>query len=679
MTRRGRGRPPYPDILTPAEWRVLEEVRTGATNAEIAVRLGVSPLTVKYHVSNILGKLELRNRRQIATWQPEREPVRLPQLVAARARALVAPLLAPFALVPKPALGIAAAAVVALAALPAIVVAVVLTRPTEEPVNVLISPDPSPSPAAPAPTTSTPTPTPAPQATATPPPTPAPEPEPTPIPAPPIDSTPNALGIREIATDEAFIRLEYAPGELITEAVGLFFLDVETGAVEGWQHVDGLSPSASPSNRYIAVDGAIHDREEDRTYSWDAASLRLEAWSDAAPILLERTDGDGGEGSRRFVVVRSSMEPEAEFDTPAGWSISAWRPEEGAVLASGSGQLHVLRLETGEAVSFDHPGGDIHVFPSGEGFATVSSPGGSIEAQACHALRYSWSGVLVSEVAFPCVDLSSFGTGVRLSPNGRWIAATTRALDPGTDPMGSPVLATLSLFDAVTGEETVRVQGATLPVQFGGTPWLAGGDALLVRSVLGVQIVTVDGRSRSPSQPLYDWWLRLAPDDPSLVGRLQAVSTIDGDTLAEANFEAPDVWIGSWGSESREYRVFRAPGGIGVPSVFPSILPAIQLPPFDDSLTAVVVVDTCLNVREEATTESDIVVCLPPERVVELVAHPTDGHVVEGPCVEDDLYGNCVWVHVLTEDGEQGWAYADFLRWTGIPLVPDPVPPAPRG
>ena len=70
MTRRGRGRPPYPDVLTPAEWRILDEVRTGATNAEIAIRLGLSPYTVKYHISNILGKLELRNRRQIAGWRP---------------------------------------------------------------------------------------------------------------------------------------------------------------------------------------------------------------------------------------------------------------------------------------------------------------------------------------------------------------------------------------------------------------------------------------------------------------------------------------------------------------------------------------------------------------------------------------------------------------------------------
>ena len=362
------------------------------------------------------------------------------------------------------------------------------------------------------------------------------------------------------------------------------------------------------------------------------------------------------------------MEPEAEFDTPAGWSIYAWRPEDGLLLASGDGQLHVLQLGTGDAVSLDHPD-DMAVFPSGEGFAIVSSPGGSLEAQTCHVLRYDWSGLLVSEVAFPCVDGPIQGAGVRLSPNGRWIAATTGALDPGTDPMGSSVLAKLSLFNAATGEEIVRVQGATLPVQFGGTPWLAGGDALLVESVLGLQIVTVDGQwSRSPSQTVHSTWLRLAPDNPSLVGRFQAVSTLDGETLAAANFEAPGMWVGSWGSTSREFRMYRSDGGIGVASVFPTILPAIQLPPFDDSLTAQVTVDSCLNVRSEPTTESDIEVCLPPGRVVELVAHPASGYVVEGPCFEEDT-GPCVWVYVLTEDGEQGWAYSDFLRWPGIPLA----------
>lgn len=77
MERNRGGRPRHPDILTPAEWRVLDELREGGTNAEIAVRLGVSPDAVKYHVSNMLGKLELKSRHQLASWQPPRKRLRL--------------------------------------------------------------------------------------------------------------------------------------------------------------------------------------------------------------------------------------------------------------------------------------------------------------------------------------------------------------------------------------------------------------------------------------------------------------------------------------------------------------------------------------------------------------------------------------------------------------------------
>ena len=71
MTQRGRGRPPHPGILTPAERRVLEELRRGGTNAEIAVRLGVTLDAVKFHISNMLGKLGLDNRHELAAWRPE--------------------------------------------------------------------------------------------------------------------------------------------------------------------------------------------------------------------------------------------------------------------------------------------------------------------------------------------------------------------------------------------------------------------------------------------------------------------------------------------------------------------------------------------------------------------------------------------------------------------------------
>ena len=55
--RRGRGRPPHPDLLTPAEWGVLDLARHGLRRAEVARRRGVSVDAVKYHLANISGKL----------------------------------------------------------------------------------------------------------------------------------------------------------------------------------------------------------------------------------------------------------------------------------------------------------------------------------------------------------------------------------------------------------------------------------------------------------------------------------------------------------------------------------------------------------------------------------------------------------------------------------------------
>ena len=65
MDRNRGGRPRHPDVLTPAEWRVLEALRDGGTNAEIGARLGLRLDTVKYHISNMLAKLELRDRRAL--------------------------------------------------------------------------------------------------------------------------------------------------------------------------------------------------------------------------------------------------------------------------------------------------------------------------------------------------------------------------------------------------------------------------------------------------------------------------------------------------------------------------------------------------------------------------------------------------------------------------------------
>jgi DNA-binding CsgD family transcriptional regulator len=66
-----RGRPPYPDVLTPRQWEVLALLREGLSNEEIARRLGISVDGVKFHVREILAKLEVRNRTEAASWNRE--------------------------------------------------------------------------------------------------------------------------------------------------------------------------------------------------------------------------------------------------------------------------------------------------------------------------------------------------------------------------------------------------------------------------------------------------------------------------------------------------------------------------------------------------------------------------------------------------------------------------------
>jgi DNA-binding NarL/FixJ family response regulator len=54
--------PGGPVTLTPREWEVGELLREGRSTAEIAERLGVSPITVRRHVGLLLHKLGAKNR-----------------------------------------------------------------------------------------------------------------------------------------------------------------------------------------------------------------------------------------------------------------------------------------------------------------------------------------------------------------------------------------------------------------------------------------------------------------------------------------------------------------------------------------------------------------------------------------------------------------------------------------
>jgi DNA-binding NarL/FixJ family response regulator len=72
-SRGPRGRPSFGvGALTPTERLVVDHVRHGRTNAEIAAELFVTVPTVKTHLTRILDKLGVRNRAELASRRPDR-------------------------------------------------------------------------------------------------------------------------------------------------------------------------------------------------------------------------------------------------------------------------------------------------------------------------------------------------------------------------------------------------------------------------------------------------------------------------------------------------------------------------------------------------------------------------------------------------------------------------------
>ncbi len=63
------------DALTPREGDVLLLIARGYTYKEVAAKLHLSVKTVETHVSNVLRKLQLSNRRELTRWAAQRRMV----------------------------------------------------------------------------------------------------------------------------------------------------------------------------------------------------------------------------------------------------------------------------------------------------------------------------------------------------------------------------------------------------------------------------------------------------------------------------------------------------------------------------------------------------------------------------------------------------------------------------
>ena len=551
------------------------------------------------------------------------------------------------------------------------------------------------APTAPAPTpTDTPSPTPTaeatPTVTTTPSPTPAssrtptatPSPTPTATPAPLV--TAEDLGIREVDTAEALAaagltHARYEAGEEVPWELGVYLLEVGSGAIEGWtcpgqrHQCSGLY--LSPSNRFLSFADYLHDRQTERTYA-DVRTVGMAPQHEGGLGDLVGWGAGGnerllvaleGQGLPRYVVLDDSLQPVAQREAIAGGYYSSQR---GRYQATRDGQnVRLADLEAGidptavEIVERPLPGDirwpqifelvDLH---AGSDAVVLTVPG---DADSSRVIRYGWDGELLSDVTLR--RLPRYGGRLNTSPNGNLVAGETFEPTTAAGPYGEPLGMAISVFDAATGEEILRIPGATTP-QFSridwrvedGVLWLSDSSGVVVGTTRGDRLVTLKGHWES----VVGW---PAPDNTSVFAAGTTVTDREGRVVATLRTgptarpfpESVLLNFVGWGDHSREMRIELYtvdiardwPGWSA-----PPLTPVIDSPPFEDRLRAEVVVDTCLNLREEPSREAAIVTCLPSGAVVE-----TDDY--------DIWKWPDSWMHLRTDDGLEGWAHADYLRW----------------
>ena len=64
--------------ISRSEWQIIQTVGSGMSNKEIAQELSLSEGTVRNSISNILFKLGLRDRTQLAIWAVQTGAVNRP-------------------------------------------------------------------------------------------------------------------------------------------------------------------------------------------------------------------------------------------------------------------------------------------------------------------------------------------------------------------------------------------------------------------------------------------------------------------------------------------------------------------------------------------------------------------------------------------------------------------------
>ena len=514
---------------------------------------------------------------------------------------------------------------------------------------------------------------------------------------------------------EGLFDVELAPGEPVTEP-GTYVLDVESGSVRGildWQW-DFMSPPNArflQFEQFLPEDGTrapvLYDRTSERAFTWDDRSLHLVAGpgTNSGPWVVFRLGRDGP-----YVVLDGDLQTVRWFEVPPPSALEAqsagpaqaWASPTGdRLLLMSDGTFHVVGITGGEVTTINAPGPlrgsygrswslefGVTIFSSGEGFGLIGRGTG----ETCRVMRYDWTGAVLSDVTIGCAfDIESGAPwqGPYLSPDGRLIAANTLTEEFREFPGIFERFTAVTVFDAVTGEALFRLKGAYWHWSATGsfysfvapeTFWLADASALVVGTQRGRQIVSADGHWM-PLPGTLQGALVPGPEEPPLFlltpttvvdqgGAVVATVSVERDSLCEPEAGHP-ADQGKWGTANR-YVFFSlyCQGPTSASVLRPILPPIIERPPFEERfLLQVATGGGCLNIREWPGVDSESRHCLGDGMVVEAIEYNfTDSASDWGYC---GGAGSCTWLHVRTDDGTEGWALSDYLRWAKGESLPD--------
>ncbi|MBA4179189.1 MAG: hypothetical protein C0506_01235 [Anaerolinea sp.] len=522
----------------------------------------------------------------------------------------------------------------------------------------------------------------------------------------------------------AFVRLSYAPGEAIDAKHGVFFMDTNTGAVEGWRLSDaailagGDSPAdccyianVSDDNRFIVMRAAktawLFDRNSSRAVSWSLADLAFVA---AAPhyLLFARAPFPGSdtnpEYDGRYTIIDENFNPVSAFKLEAGGrglppvlfspdertliipagnlSWSDYKNLQQVDVATGAvrqlADLPFAPLGTSKGPPhFEHlrEGSEFAVIvPYPPQFDTARAAVGDLPFRSL-VRRYDWGGTLLAEFEVP-------SNGVSLSPDGKLLAYEhSERYVIGESEGPTERWSNVVIADGRTGSPLFRVRSASLYYGdgLGIGRWLADSTA-----------IPLAVRPRHPRPPEVNRWFHssfslLVAD----AGRLQTLDVPDNDllgpvpspdrpglfALGHASVAEPgtgrrvsanvaEVWFGHmppWGINSTEIRFTLPHGGHGGGDRGKFLSPRIEYPPFENRLAFHVSgTGSCLNLRALPSLSAEITDCFPDGSRVAL-ADPTPGP--PHGTLAAWFADETLWIHVRAADGHEGWVSSDYLQW----------------